>query len=194
MQSFWCCHLLDIHVEHVHSVCCAGALRMCHLCEDTARAGGGILHITPWPLNKDSKTRCLIIEPNAKTWAPLMKLVWHFVPDHVLQKFPIHPILPCFCLNLHRESRVHCVAFPLSPIQQPIDRLVHKQHKHVNMGARACWFSRPKQAQFTQKHMEQKREKKTQKTLDAGGSRSSSGGKRIRERDAVITLKVVLFC
>lgn len=42
MQSFRCCHLLDVHVEHVHSVCCARALRMCHLCEDTARAGGGI--------------------------------------------------------------------------------------------------------------------------------------------------------
>lgn len=41
IQSFWCCHRADIHPEHVHSLCRPGALRMCHLCEDITRVGGG---------------------------------------------------------------------------------------------------------------------------------------------------------
>lgn len=41
MQSFWGCHRADIYPEHVHSLCCSGALWMCHLCEDITRVGGG---------------------------------------------------------------------------------------------------------------------------------------------------------
>lgn len=41
IQSFRGCHCADIHPEHVHSLCCPGALWMCHLCEDITRAGGG---------------------------------------------------------------------------------------------------------------------------------------------------------
>lgn len=55
IQSVWGCHRADIHLEHVHSICCPGALWMCHLCEDITRAGGGILHTTSWPF-KDSET------------------------------------------------------------------------------------------------------------------------------------------
>lgn len=42
LQGVWCCHPADVHLEHVHPLCCPSALWMRHLCEDITRTGGGI--------------------------------------------------------------------------------------------------------------------------------------------------------
>lgn len=194
MQSFRGCHRADIHLEHVHPLCCPGALRMCHLCEDITRAGGGILHITSWPL-KDSKT---MPRYQAESKTPtLMKLFWLSFfcvwPRFFLQKSS--RLYLALCLNLHWKMKPIMLAVPfihsfIHSTLHTIERLVQKQQKHLNTRAYACWFSWPEQLCV---HIETHRTKEI-KTTWRRRLPKLNRRETISERDAIIRLKVILFC
>lgn len=135
LQGFRGCHRADVHPEHVHSLCRPGALRMCHLCEDITRAGGGILHITPWPLKRLTNDASLSSrEQNKKTKNKTPS------PNEIILTFCVSCIFfprknLSFTADFSRlslENEAYYVPFPFTIQQCPhtIERLIRKQRKH----------------------------------------------------------------
>lgn len=114
-----------------------------------------------------------------------MKLSWHSVFDHVLQKSSVYTFF--FEFALYNEA--HYVEVPFTTLYT-IVRLVHKQHKTLNGRAYVCWFSWPKQLHV---HIKTHRTKEIKTTWCRRLPQLNREGK-ISERDAIIRLKVVLFC
>lgn len=118
-----------------------------------------------------------------------MKLSWHSVFDHVLQKSSVHTGLSGFVFEFVLEIEAYYVSVQ-SIILYTIVRLVPKQHKTLNSRAYVCWFSWLKKLHV---HIEIRGTKEIKSTW-CRRLPQLNRKEKMSKRDAIIQLKVILFC